>query len=211
MKIELRRVHVVGEDTGFTSPSKRPTTGDPTLSPTAGISPPGVGLGAASWKREMALMVVFGSVAHLVIKICGSNKLPWTVQSGSATATDLDPHQLRLHSLLHWWAPLYPCILWQTPPVGESGKRDLRLPNLLFREKKIHYYPLTFFTTLRQELFCSLGTGQSDSGVTGIWNKRYSKYLHGINWWYERFLFLMHILYLYRLTTPHSTPLLSAG
>lgn len=135
MKIELKRVHVVGEDTGFTSSSKRPTTGDPTLSPTAGISPPGVGLGAASWKREMALMVVFGSVAHLVIKICGSNRLPWTVQSGSATATDLDPHQLRLHSLLHWWAPLYLCILWQTPPVGESGKRELRLTNLLFRER----------------------------------------------------------------------------
>lgn len=30
---------------------------------------------------------------------------------------------------------------------------------------------LTFFTTLRQELLCSLGTGQSDWGVTAIWNK----------------------------------------
>lgn len=30
---------------------------------------------------------------------------------------------------------------------------------------------LTFFTTLTQEPFCSLGAGHSDSGVTGIWNK----------------------------------------
>lgn len=53
----LREVHdLVTKDTGFTSPSKRPITGDPTLSPTAEVASPWVGLGEASWKREMALV-----------------------------------------------------------------------------------------------------------------------------------------------------------
>lgn len=42
----------IGEDTAVSSPLKRPMTGDPTLSPTAGISPPGVGLGVASCEKN---------------------------------------------------------------------------------------------------------------------------------------------------------------
>jgi len=53
--IPLREVHDVWKDTGFKSPSKRPTTGDPTFNPTAGIGPPEVVLGVASWGRDIAL------------------------------------------------------------------------------------------------------------------------------------------------------------
>lgn len=63
-----REVHdAVCEDTGFTCSSKRPSTGDPNLSPTAGIGPAGVGLGVASWERETTLIFVFEFVAHLVM------------------------------------------------------------------------------------------------------------------------------------------------
>lgn len=41
---------MISEDTGLISPSKLPMTGDPTFSPTAGICPPGVGLGVANCK-----------------------------------------------------------------------------------------------------------------------------------------------------------------
>lgn len=41
-------------------------TGDPTLSPTAGIGPTGLGLGVASWKREMEL--IFESIIDLMMK-----------------------------------------------------------------------------------------------------------------------------------------------
>lgn len=67
-------------------------------------------------------------------KICGCNRRPGTVQSGSATATDLDPHQLRLRSLLHMWVPLCLCILWQTPPVGELGKRESSYESICYLE-----------------------------------------------------------------------------
>lgn len=49
--------------------------------------------------------------------------------------------------------------------------------HLFFRVKKSQgakkLQALTFFTTLRQEPLCSLGTAQSDCGVTLIWNKIY--------------------------------------
>ncbi len=104
-------------------------------------------------------------------EICGFNRLPGTVQSASETATDLDPHQLRLRSLLHTWAPLGLCILWQTPPTGESGKRGITFDEFVLWETSVSFHLLAFFTTLTQELFCSLGAGQSDRAATGIWNK----------------------------------------
>lgn len=58
-----------GMDTVIDSPLKRPVTGEPTLSPNAGIGPPGGGLGVASWKKQMAFMLMFKSIVHLVLKL----------------------------------------------------------------------------------------------------------------------------------------------
>lgn len=57
------------------------------------MSSPGVGLGAASWKRQMAAMGVFGSEAHLVLK----------KKKKSVAVTDyLELHRVGLQQQLIW-------------------------------------------------------------------------------------------------------------
>lgn len=47
-------------------------TGDPALSPTEGTGPLEEGLDVTSWRRDMALITKFESVAHLMVK-CGAS------------------------------------------------------------------------------------------------------------------------------------------
>lgn len=73
--------------------------------------------------------------------------------------------------------PVYPMI--NSTWMGSRTKGNKMVSHLLFfrRKKKVKEQKklraLTFFTTLRQEPLCSLGTGQSDCAVTLIWNKIY--------------------------------------
>lgn len=93
-------------------------------------------------KKEMALINVWNSISD---EICGCERLPGTVRSASATATDLVPRQLRWCWLLHWWAPRCLCSWWQTPPGGEDKKeswvwRNGYLRNQLWLRKLLVYH-----------------------------------------------------------------------
>lgn len=98
-----------GMDTVVDSPLKRPMTGEPTLSPSAGTGPPGGGLGVASCRKQISVGVSIRFIQCLRIKQLKS-RLPGTARRGSATAADLDPRPLELLSLLLLQFLLCSCI-----------------------------------------------------------------------------------------------------